>query len=149
MVPSAGVLLLIGLAAAVAGIVVVVVMLRFPPLPPSRLCAALTVVFGSLAAAVYCYGWLSVTLGGPFPEMCESRSASGAGLARIEQEYWPLRNACVYADGATSEYLSPSVDALVRVLAGLAVVAACTGVVLRRRGRSSARGPAGTRPRRA
>ncbi|NYV78533.1 hypothetical protein, partial [Streptomyces sp. UH6] len=122
LLPTMGVLLLIGPATAVAGVVVVVVMLKSPPRQPSRLCAALAVVLGSLAAAVYCYGWFSVTMGGPFPEMCASRSASGAELARIEQGYWPLRNACVYADGATSEYLSPSVDVLVRVLAGLAVV---------------------------
>jgi hypothetical protein len=135
--PLMGVLLLITPATAASGIVVVVAMLDIPPLPPSRLCAVLTPTFGSSAAAVYCYGWFSVTMGGPFPGMCEDRSASGAELASIEQGYRPLRSACVHSDGATSEYISMSINVLVCVLVGLAIVAACAGAILRRRARSS------------
>ncbi|MFI2504574.1 hypothetical protein [Streptomyces sp. NPDC018972] len=127
-----GMLLLIGLATAVAGIVTVVLMLNDPPLPLPRLCAVLALVFGSSAAAVYCCGWFSVTAGGPFPELCGDQNASGAELASIEQAHWPLRSACVYSDGATVEHVSTSINVFVCLPAGLAVVLACTGAVLHR-----------------
>lgn len=134
-----GVLMLISLATAAAGIVTVVLMLDNPPLSPSRLCAVLVLVFGSSAAAVYCYGWFSVAMGGPFPEVCEDRNASGAEWAGIEQEHWPLRSACVYSDGTAVEHVSMSINVLVCVPAGLAVVLACAGAALRRRSRRSCR----------
>ncbi|MFD3733850.1 hypothetical protein [Streptomyces sp. NPDC058632] len=133
-------LMLISLATAAAGIVTVVLMLDNPPLPLSGLCAVLVLVFGSSAAAVYCYGLFSVTAGGPFPELCEDRNASGAGLAGIEQEYWPLHSACVYSDGAAVEHVSMSINVLVCVPAGLAVLLACAGAVLHRRARPSSEG---------
>jgi hypothetical protein len=86
---------------------------------------------------VYCYGWFSVTVGGPFPEWYEDRNASGAELAGIEQEHWPLRSACVYSDGAAVEHVSMSINVLVCMPAGLAVALACAGAVLRRRARPS------------
>ncbi|MFI2374303.1 hypothetical protein ACH5AO_04415 [Streptomyces sp. NPDC018964] len=135
-----GVLLLIGPATAVAGIVTVVLLLNNPPLPLSRLCAVLVLVFVSSAAAVYCYGWFSVTAGGPFPQLCEDRNASGAELAGVEQAYWPLRSACVYADGATVEHVSTSVNVFVCLPAGLAVVLACAGAVLHRRTSTASEG---------
>ncbi|MEU7468331.1 hypothetical protein AB0A94_07185 [Streptomyces sp. NPDC044984] len=128
-----GMLLLVALATAVAGIVTVVLLLNDPPLPLPRLCAVLVLVFGSSAAAVYCCGWFSVTAGGPFPELCEGQNASGAELASVEQAYWPLRSACVYSDGATVEHISTSINVFVCLPAGLAVVLACAGAVLRRR----------------
>nr|WP_229859650.1 hypothetical protein [Streptomyces poonensis] len=135
--PLMGALALISLATAAAGIVVVVLMLNVPPLSPSRLCSVLLLTLGSSAAAVYCYGWFSVTMGGPFPELCGNRSVSGADLASIKQEYWPLRSACVYSDGATMEHIPMSINMLVCVLAALAIVAACAGAILHRRARSS------------
>ncbi|MFD6325788.1 hypothetical protein ACFWOL_23605 [Streptomyces sp. NPDC058442] len=130
-----GMLMFISLAAAAAGVVTVVLMLDNPPLSPSGLCAVLVLVFGSSAAAVYCYGWFSMTMGGPSPELCEDRNASGAELAGIEQENWPLRSACVYSDGAAVEHVSMSVNVLVCVLAGLAVALVCAGAALHRRAR--------------
>ncbi|MFC9951789.1 hypothetical protein [Streptomyces prasinus] len=130
-----GTLMLISLATAAAGIVTVVLLLDNPPLSLSRLCAVLVLVLGSSAAAVYCYGWFSLTLGGPFPELCEDRNASGAELAGIEEEYWPLRSACVYSDGTTVEHVSMLINVLVCVPTGLAVVLTCAGAVLRRRAR--------------
>ncbi|MER7487801.1 hypothetical protein ABTY20_18215 [Streptomyces sp. NPDC126497] len=132
-VPLTGVLLLVALGTAAAGAVTVVLVLNDPPLSSSRLCAALALVFGSSAVAVYCHGWFSVTLGGPFPALCEDRNAAGAALARMVQEHWPLRSACVYSDGATVEHVSAWVNVLVLLPAGLAVVLACAGAVLRRR----------------
>ncbi|MBM7088566.1 hypothetical protein JTP67_08420 [Streptomyces sp. S12] len=102
-IPLMGMLTFISLATAAAGIVTVALMLNNPPLSPSGLRAVLVLVFGSSAAAVYCCGWFPVTLGGPFPELCEDRNASGAELASIEQDHWPLRSACVCSDGATVE----------------------------------------------
>ncbi|MGJ3559300.1 hypothetical protein ACR6C2_13330 [Streptomyces sp. INA 01156] len=128
-------LMLISLAAAAAGIVTVFLLLDNPPLSLSRLCAVLVLVFGSSAAAVYCYGWFSVAMGGPFPEVCEDRNASGAELASIEQEHWPLRSACVYSDGSAVEHVSMSINVLVCVLAGLAVALVCAGAALHRRAR--------------
>ncbi|MCP3765818.1 MULTISPECIES: hypothetical protein [unclassified Streptomyces] len=128
-------LMLISVATAAAGIVTVVLMLDNPPLSPSGLCAVLVLVLGSSAAAVYGYGWFSVAMGGPFPEVCEDRNSSGAELAGIEQEQWPLRSACVYSDGTAVEHVSMAVNVLVCVPAGLAVVVACVGAVLRRRAR--------------
>ncbi|MEU9082788.1 hypothetical protein [Streptomyces sp. NPDC048357] len=121
-VPLMGVLLLLSVAMAGAGIATVVLLLRNPPLRLPTFCAALVPVCASSAAAVYCYGWFSVTMGGPFPELCEDLNAAGAALAGMKQEYWPLRSACVYADGSTVEYVSMSINVLVCVLTSLAVV---------------------------
>ncbi|MFE9395709.1 hypothetical protein [Streptomyces flavidovirens] len=131
--PLLGMLLLISLATAATSIVTVVLMLNNPPLPLPRLCAILVLVFGPSAAVAYCYGWFSVTLGGPFPALCEDRNASGAELASIVQEYWPLRSACVYSDGAVVEHISMSINVLVYLLAGLAIVLGCASAVLHRR----------------
>jgi hypothetical protein len=133
--PLMGMLLLIGVATAVAGIVSVALMLNNPPLPLSRFCAILFLVFAPSAAVVYCYGWFSVTMGGPFPALCEDRNTSGAELAGVKQEIWPLRSACVYSDGSTVEYVSMSINVLVCVLAGLSVVLICAAAFLRRRAR--------------
>ncbi|MDA5285587.1 hypothetical protein [Streptomyces sp. Isolate_45] len=140
--PLMGIALLLGVVAAGAGMVVLVVTLNSPSPTPLRWCAVLPLVLAPSAAAVYCYGWLSVRLGGPFPELCEDRNASGAGLAGIAQEGWPLRNACVYSDGSTVEHVSPSITVLVCVLAGLAVVLTCAAAYLRGRARRSAGGTA-------
>ncbi|WP_314251636.1 hypothetical protein [Streptomyces sp. DSM 40907] len=137
LMPLMGLLLLLGVAAAGAGIVIVVLLLKNPPLPPSAFCAVLVLVFSSSAAAVYCYGWFSVTMGGPFPEWCEATNASGAQLASMKQEYWPLRSACVYSDGPTVEYVPMSVNVLVCVLACLAVILTGAAAFLRRRARQS------------
>ncbi|MGW7346480.1 hypothetical protein [Streptomyces sp. NPDC054854] len=140
--PLMGILLLLSVVTAGAGVVVVVVTLRSPSATLFGWCAVLPLVLAPSSAAVYCYGWLSVRLGGPFPELCEDRNASGAGLASIAQEGWPLRNACVYSDGSTVEHVSLSITVLVCVLAGLAVVLACAAAYLRGRARRSAGGTA-------
>ncbi|CAL9493787.1 hypothetical protein [Streptomyces pilosus] len=132
-VPLLGMLLFAGLATAGASVVTVVLMLNTPPLALSRLCAVLALFSGSSAAAVYCYGLLSALLGGPFPGPCEDRNLSGAALEGVVQEYWPLRSACVYADGATVERVPLSVSVLVCLAGGLAVALACAGAVLRGR----------------
>ncbi|MGZ9928866.1 hypothetical protein ACXNSR_03135 [Streptomyces sp. NC-S4] len=137
-----GILLLLSVATAGAGIVIAVLLLNNRPLPPAKFCAVLALILSASAAAVYCYGWYSVTLGGPFPELCEDRNASGAELAGPQQEYWPLRNACVYSDGSAVEYVSSSLNVLVRVLAGLAVVLAGAAAFPRRRARKSPGGGA-------
>ncbi|MER6256305.1 hypothetical protein ABT224_33645 [Streptomyces sp. NPDC001584] len=137
LVPLMGMLLLFGVATAGAGVVIAVLLLKNPPLPLSRTSAVLALIFSSSAAAVYCYGWFSVTMGGPFPELCEDRNASGAALASMKQEYWPLRSACVYSDGRTVEYVPMSINVLVCVLAGLAVVLTGAAAFLRRRVRQS------------
>ncbi|WP_233221484.1 hypothetical protein [Streptomyces carminius] len=131
-----GVLMLISLVTVAAGTVTVALMMNNPPLPMSKLCAVIALIFGSSAAAVYCYGWFSVTMGGPFPELCEDQNASGAELVSIEQEQWPLRSACVYSDGATVEHISMSINVLICTLAGLAIVLACASAGLRRRASS-------------
>ncbi|MFD3469013.1 hypothetical protein ACFWWM_22070 [Streptomyces sp. NPDC058682] len=133
LVPLMGALLLLGVAAAGAGIVITVLLLKNPPLALAKLCAVLALTFSSSAVAVYCYGWYSVTLGGPFPELCEDRNASGAEWAGTHQEYWPLRNACSYSDGSTVEHVGMSINVLVCVLASLAVVLTGAAAFLRRR----------------
>ncbi|MEV7865955.1 hypothetical protein AB0P17_07575 [Streptomyces sp. NPDC088124] len=133
--PFMGLLLLISVAAVPACILLIVLMLRNPPRSLSKLCGILALVFGFSAAAVYCYGWFSVTLGGPFPELCEDRNASGAPLASLNQNYWPLRNACIYSDGSTVEHVSMSINVFVCVPAGLAIVLTCAAAFLYRRAR--------------
>ncbi|MFC8228709.1 hypothetical protein [Streptomyces sp. NPDC057287] len=133
--PLMGLFLLISVAAVAACILVIVLMLRNPPRSLSRICALLALAFGFSATSVYCYGWLSVTLGGPFPELCEDRNASGAQLASLQQDYWPLRNACIYSDGSTVEHLSTSINVFVQVPAGLAVAMTCAAAFLYRRAR--------------
>ncbi|MGW0549627.1 hypothetical protein [Streptomyces altiplanensis] len=133
--PLMGLLLLISAAAVPACILVIVLMLRNPPRSPSRICAVLALISVFSATAVYCYGWFSVALGGPFPELCEDRNVSGVPLASLKQDYWPLRNACVYSDGSTVEHVSASVNGFVNVPAGLAVVLACAAAFLYRRAR--------------
>ncbi|MER7736364.1 hypothetical protein ABTX80_36385 [Streptomyces erythrochromogenes] len=130
-----GLLLLVSAAAVPACALVLFLMLRNPPRPPSRIAALLAVISASAAAAVYCYGWFSVTLGGPFPALCEDTGASGARLASLDQDYWPLRNACIYSDGSTVEHVSASINVSVHVLAGLAVVLTCASVFTYRRAR--------------
>ncbi|KOU21048.1 hypothetical protein [Streptomyces sp. WM6368] len=139
--PLIGLLLLLSLVAVPTCIVLLVLMLRNPPRSQSRICAVLALILGFSATAVYCYGWFSVTLGGPFPEVCEDDGASGARLASLRQEYWPLRNTCIYADGSTVEHLALSINLYVYVLAGLAVVLTCAAVLRHRRARLI---PAGT-----
>lgn len=133
--PLMGLFLLISVVAVPTGILVIVLMLRNPPRSMSRICAVLALIFGFSAAAVYCYGWFSVVLGGPFPELCEDSNASGSQLASLEQDYWPLRNACIYSDGSTVEHVSMSINVFVHVPAALAVVLACAAVFLYRRAR--------------
>lgn len=116
-----GILLLLTVVTAAAGLLASVVLLNHAPLPVPLLYKVLALVAGSSAAAVYCYGWLSVHLGGPFPELCEDPNTSGAALAGTSQTYWPLRNACLYSDGSTAEHLSSAVTVLVLLLAALAV----------------------------
>ncbi|MEK8143353.1 hypothetical protein NKH18_18125 [Streptomyces sp. M10(2022)] len=129
-----GLLLLISVTAVAACFLVVVLMLRNPPRSLSRICAVLALLFGFSATAVYCYGWFSVTLG-PFPELCEDRNASGAQLASLKQDYWPLRNACIYSDGSAVEHVSTSINVFVYVPAGLAIVLTCAAAFLYRRAR--------------
>ncbi|MEU3086729.1 hypothetical protein ACWCQ0_05445 [Streptomyces massasporeus] len=132
-----GALLAASLVTAVVGIVVVLILLSHPPLPVPRVYALVALILASSAVAVYCYGWFSVTMGGPFPELCASRNDARADLAAIEQQYWPLRNACVYSDGSTVEYVSVSVTVFVCLLAGAALVSAGTSVYLRKRVRKA------------
>lgn len=133
--PLMGLLLLLSVAAVPACVLVLVLLLRNPPRPRARICGAAALLLGCSAMAVYCYGWFSVTLGGPFPELCEDRAASGARPASLHQDFWPLRNACVYSDGSTVEHLSPTVNAFVHGPAGLAVALTCAGAFLHRRAR--------------
>ncbi|MFI8169948.1 hypothetical protein ACIGAN_26850 [Streptomyces sp. NPDC085931] len=127
-----GALLAASVVTAVVGIVVLLILLSHPPLPVPKIYALVALIMASSAVAVYCYGWFSVTTGGPFPELCTSRNDVGADLAAIKQQYWPLRNACVYSDGSTVEYVSSSVTVFVCVLAGAALVSAGTSVYLRK-----------------
>ncbi|MET9768896.1 hypothetical protein [Streptomyces sp. NPDC006415] len=133
--PLMGLLLLLSGAAVPACAVVVVLLLRNRPRPLPGILGAAGLLFGFSAAAVYCYGCFSVTLGGPFPELCEDMNMSGAPLAGLRQEFRPLRNACVYADGSTVEHLPPSVNVLMLGAAGLAVVLGCAAAFLHRRPR--------------
>ncbi|MGW4023181.1 hypothetical protein [Streptomyces sp. NPDC005009] len=128
-----GALLAASLVTAAVGIVVVLILLSHPPLPVPRVYALAALILASSAVAMYCYGWFSVTTGGPFPELCTSRNDAGADLTAIEQQYWPLRNACVYSDGSTVEYVSMSVTVFVCLPAGAALVSAGTSAYLRRR----------------
>ncbi|MFJ9079859.1 hypothetical protein ACIRO3_32155 [Streptomyces sp. NPDC102278] len=112
-----------------------VLVLRNPPRTLPGICAVLALLFGLSAMALYCYGWFSVALGGPFPELCEDENGSGSRLADLAQDFWPLRNACVYSDGSTVEHLSPSINVLVHVQVVLAVVLTCAAVFLYRRAR--------------
>ncbi|MFJ5224209.1 hypothetical protein [Streptomyces sp. NPDC088400] len=133
--PLMGLLLLMSVVAVPTCILAIVLMLRNPPRSLSKICAILALIFGFSATAVYCYGWFTVTLGGPFPELCEDRNASGAQLASLQQDYWPLRNACIYSDGSTVEHVSMSINVFVYVPAGLAVLLICAAVFLYRRAR--------------
>ncbi|MER6624518.1 hypothetical protein [Streptomyces sp. NPDC000931] len=132
-----GALLAASLVTAAVGVVVVLILLSHPPLPVPRVYALLALILASSSVAVYCYGWFSVTMGGPFPELCTDRNDAGADLASVEQRYWPLRNACVYSDGSTVEYVSMSVTVFVCLLAGAALVSAGTSVYLRKRVRKT------------
>ncbi|MFE9458961.1 hypothetical protein [Streptomyces californicus] len=134
-VPLMGALLLLSGAAVVACAVVIVLLARTRPRPAGRIAKAAAVLLGCLAVAVYCGGWFSVTLGGPFPAQCEDVNLSGAPLEGLRQEYWPLRNACLYADGSSVEHLPPSVNVLVLGSAVLAAATACAAVFVSRRAR--------------
>ncbi|GAA2433497.1 hypothetical protein [Streptomyces glaucus] len=131
-----GALLAASLATAVVGILVMLVLLSHPPLPVPNAYALVALSLASSAVAVYCYGWFSVRVGGPFPELCTNRNDAGADLAAIKQQYWPLRNACVYSDGPTVEHISMSVTVFVCLLAGAALVSVGTSVYLRKRVRN-------------
>ncbi|MFJ5050046.1 hypothetical protein [Streptomyces sp. NPDC088719] len=133
--PLMGLLLLLSVTAVPACVLVAVLLLRNPARSPAALCGVGALLLGFSALAVYCYGWFAVTLGGPFPELCEDRAASGARLAGLRQGFWPLRNACVYSDGSTVEHLSSSINVFVYVLAGLAVALTCATAFLARRAR--------------
>ncbi|WP_221347671.1 hypothetical protein [Streptomyces beigongshangae] len=128
-----GALLAASLVTAAVGIVVALILLSHPPSYVPRIYALVVLILISSAVAVYCYGWFSVTAGGPFPELCTSWNDAGAELTTIKQQYWPLRNACVYSDGSTVEYVSKSVTVLVCLLAGTALISAGTSVYLRKR----------------
>ncbi|GGY09769.1 hypothetical protein GCM10010358_73030 [Streptomyces minutiscleroticus] len=128
-----GALLIASAVTAVVGIVVVLILLSHPPLPLSRLYALVALVLVSLAAAVYCYGWFSVTMEGPFPELCKSHNDVGAELTAIKQQYWPLRSACLYSDGSTVEYVSMAITVLVCLSASFGFVSAGISVYLRKR----------------
>jgi hypothetical protein len=139
--PLMGLLLLLSVAAVPACVLVLVLLLRIPPRPRAGIYGVAALLLGFSAMAVYCYGWFSVTLGGPFPGLCEDRAASGARLVSLHQDFWPLGNACVYSDGSTVEHLSPSVNAFVHGPAGLAVALACAAAFLYRRARHVPAGP--------
>ena len=128
-----GALLVVSGVAAAVGVVVILILLSHPPLPLPKIYALIALILFSLAVALYCYGWFSVSLGGPFPELCESKNEAGAELAAIKQQYWPLRSACLYSDGSTVEYVSMSINVVVSLLAGSALVSAGTSVFLRKR----------------
>lgn len=146
--PLMGLFLLLSAVAVAACVLVLVLLLKNPPRSPARIFGVLALLCGFAATAGYCCGWFSVTLGGPFPALCEDVNRSGAPLAGLHQELWPLRNACLYSDGSTVEHLPPSVNVLLRTAAGLAVALACTAALLSRRrrpggtGRGSASPPA-------
>ncbi|MFB8138632.1 hypothetical protein [Streptomyces parvus] len=133
--PLMGFLLLLSGAAVPACVLVVVSLLRNRPRSLPGLLGTAALLFGCSATAVYCYGWFSVTLGGPFPALCEDMNTSGAPLTSLRQDFWPLRNACVYADGSTVEHLAASIGVLVQVSAGLAAALACAAAFLSRRRR--------------
>ncbi|MER5831171.1 hypothetical protein ABT116_10110 [Streptomyces sp. NPDC002130] len=128
-----GALLAVSTVTAVVGVVVILILLSHPPLPLPKVYALIALILFSLAVALYCYGWFSVSLGGPFPELCKSQNDAGAELAAVKQQYWPLRSACLYSDGSTVEYVSMSINVTVCLLAGSGLVPAGTSVFLRRR----------------
>ena len=131
MILMGALLILSGVTAAV-GIVVILILPSHPPLPLPKVSALIALILLSLGVALYCYGWFSVSLGGPFPELCESENDAGAQLAAIRQQYWPLRSACLYSDGSTVEYVSMSINVVVCLLAGAGLVSAGTSVFLRK-----------------
>ncbi|CAL9457377.1 hypothetical protein SUDANB58_02577 [Streptomyces sp. enrichment culture] len=132
-----GALLVVSAVTAAVGVVVVLILLSHPPLPLPKACALVALILFSLAVALYCHGWFSVVLGGPFPELCGSGDGAGAEPAAIRQQYWPLRSACVYSDGSTVEYVPMSVNVGVCLLAGSALASAGISVFPRGRfGRS-------------
>ena len=131
MILMGALLILSGVTAAV-GIVVILILPSHPPLPLPKVSALIALILLSLGVALYCYGWFSVSLGGPFPELCESENDAGAQLAAIRQQYWPLRSACLYSDGSTVEYVSMSINVVVCLLAGAGRVSAGTSVFLRK-----------------
>ncbi|MFE4665145.1 hypothetical protein ACFRI7_25865 [Streptomyces sp. NPDC056716] len=126
-------LLIVSVFTAAVSIIVVLILLSHPPLPQSRLYALIALILASLAVAVYCYGWFSITMGGPFPELCTSENVVGSKLAAIKQQYWPLRSACVYSDGSTVEYVSMSINVFVSLMAISALVSTGTSIYLRMR----------------
>ncbi|MFF5366273.1 hypothetical protein [Streptomyces sp. NPDC013187] len=127
-----GALLVVSGVTAAVGVVVIFMLLSHPP-PLPELCALIALILLSLSVALYCCGWFSVSLGGPFPELCKSENDAGAELAAIRQQYWPLRSACLYSDGSTVEYVSRSINLVVCLLAGVGLVSAGTSVFLRKR----------------
>lgn len=127
-----GALLIVSGVTAAVGIVVILILPSHPPLPLPKVSALIALILLSLGVALYCYGWFSVSLGGPFPELCESENDAGAQLAAIRQQYWPLRSACLYSDGSTVEYVSMSINVVVCLLAGAGLVSAGTSVFLRK-----------------
>ncbi|MFD5232497.1 hypothetical protein ACFWJ5_29045 [Streptomyces qaidamensis] len=128
-----GALLVVSAVTAVVGVVVILILLSHPPLPLPKVYALIALILVSMAVALHCYGWFSVSLGGPFPELCQSENAAGAELAAIKQQYWPLRGACLYSDGSTVEYVSMSINVVVCLSAGSGLVSAGTSVFLRNR----------------
>ena len=127
-----GALLIVSGVTAAVGIVVILILPSHPPLPLPNVSALIALILLSLGVALYCYGWFSVSLGGPFPELCESENDAGAQLAAIRQQYWPLRSACLYSDGSTVEYVSMSINVVVCLLAGAGLVSAGTTVFQRK-----------------
>ncbi|MFD3515494.1 hypothetical protein [Streptomyces sp. NPDC058657] len=140
-----GMLLFLGVATAGASLVVGVALVRNRPLSPPGFCAVLALFFGAAAASTYSYGWFSVALGGPIPVLCEDQNTAGADWTSVKQTFWPLRNACVYADGSTLEYVSLSITVLVCVLAGAAVVLSGAAALAYRRARRPSGGIAAFR----
>jgi hypothetical protein len=128
-----GALLVVSGVTAAVGFVVIFILLSHPPLPLPKLYALIALILLSLAVALYCYGWFSVSLGGPFPELCKSENDAGAELAAIKQQYWPLRSACLYSDGSTVEYVSMSINVVVCLSACAGLVSAGISVFLRKR----------------
>ena len=133
-----GVLLLLSVLTAAAGMVVFGVAMNHPSPTAFRFCAVLPLVLAPSAGAVYCGGWFFVRLGGPFPEWCEDRSGAGAEFTTVRHADWPLSSACVHSDGSTVEHAPTAINVLVCALAGLALVLIAAATVLRRRTRRSA-----------
>ncbi|MET9774669.1 hypothetical protein ABZ023_10440 [Streptomyces sp. NPDC006367] len=130
-----GALLIAGTVTAAAGIFTVLVLLSHPPLSLSlsRIYAFVALVLVSSTVALYCYGWFSVSLGGPFPELCQDENGTGAELTAMVQQYWPLRSACLYSDGSSVEHVSMWANVFVCLSAGAALVSTGASVFLNRR----------------